>query len=182
MPSVSNKNDLSCSPSSDHDDHSTNRPANDELSIESLSSVITAAVQISSASSSRRRRPFSSLSMGNASIIGTPQNRTNNNNHHQRRSLLLFGRKEELSSRSKRTRSASLSRQRRFSWLVDHQQKAKELDGFEELVDCGIRVKEIKTTLKTMVIPHEVENPMPQVKIQRPGFARINYWLGYFIK
>ncbi|KAI9318696.1 hypothetical protein BX666DRAFT_1876871 [Dichotomocladium elegans] len=48
-------------------------------------------------------------------------------------------------------------------------------DGRRELLYRGIRVKEIKTTLKTMVIPHDVENPMPQIKLERPGFARINY-------
>ncbi|CDH50895.1 predicted protein [Lichtheimia corymbifera JMRC:FSU:9682] len=48
-------------------------------------------------------------------------------------------------------------------------------DGKRELMYRGIRVKEIKTTLKTMVVPHEVERPMPNVKIERPSFARINY-------
>ena len=48
-------------------------------------------------------------------------------------------------------------------------------DGRRELLYRGIQVKEMKTTLKTMVIPHEVENPMPKVELQRPGFARINY-------
>ncbi|KAG2224880.1 hypothetical protein INT45_010829 [Circinella minor] len=48
-------------------------------------------------------------------------------------------------------------------------------DGRRELMYRGIQVKEMKTTLKTMVIPHEVENPMPKVELQRPGFARINY-------
>ncbi|KAI9260580.1 hypothetical protein BDA99DRAFT_512488 [Phascolomyces articulosus] len=104
-----------------------------------------------------------------------------------------------------RSSSTSTSRHysARFSWLVgpsgmanDQQQEQQQQqhrgvgqeptimeensepsvdDGRRELMYRGIQVKEIKTTLKTMVIPHEVENPMPKVELQRPGFARINY-------
>lgn len=101
-------------------------------------------------------------------------------------------------------RSSSASTHRypaRFSWLINlpsssstttpTQETSKNIndaiveeprpseedidDGKRELMYRGIRVKEIKTTLKTMVVPHEVERPMPNVKIERPSFARINY-------
>ncbi|KAL0090041.1 hypothetical protein J3Q64DRAFT_1696428 [Phycomyces blakesleeanus] len=48
-------------------------------------------------------------------------------------------------------------------------------DGRDELIYRGIQIKEIKTTLKTMVIPDHVRNPVTHVKLERPGFARINY-------
>ncbi|OZJ04336.1 hypothetical protein BZG36_02375 [Bifiguratus adelaidae] len=47
--------------------------------------------------------------------------------------------------------------------------------GREELEYRGIQVKEIKTTLKTMVIPEEVLNPMKKVDLMRPGHARVIY-------
>ncbi|KAI8146914.1 hypothetical protein BJV82DRAFT_596994 [Fennellomyces sp. T-0311] len=97
-----------------------------------------------------------------------------------------------LGTRSRSSSSASSRHySARFSWLVgpstlDNHHRPQETieeeqidpsvdDGRNELMYRGIRVKEIKTTLKTMVIPHEVENPMPKVNLQRPGFARINY-------
>ncbi|KAI9490372.1 hypothetical protein BDB00DRAFT_875421 [Zychaea mexicana] len=108
------------------------------------------------------------------------------------------------STRTRSSSSASSSSRHysaRFSWLVGHSQNNSNSnsntidtqrqqqetiveessedpsvdDGRNELLYRGIRVKEMKTTLKTMVIPHEVENPMPKVELQRPGFARINY-------
>ncbi|KAI9023737.1 hypothetical protein CLU79DRAFT_718508 [Phycomyces nitens] len=48
-------------------------------------------------------------------------------------------------------------------------------DGRDELIYRGIQIKEIKTTLKTMVIPDHVRNPLNHIKLERPGFARINY-------
>ena len=48
-------------------------------------------------------------------------------------------------------------------------------DGRDELLYRGIQIKEIKTTLKTLVISDEVRCPMPEVRLERPGFARINY-------
>ena len=44
--------------------------------------------------------------------------------------------------------------------------------GLKDLVDRGIHVKEISSTMKTMVVPDEVLNPMPSVKLERPRFAR----------
>jgi hypothetical protein len=53
--------------------------------------------------------------------------------------------------------------------------KTPDDDGRDELVYRGIQIKEIKTTLKTLVISDEVAHPMPKVNLERPGFARINY-------
>ncbi|KAI8991217.1 hypothetical protein BDF20DRAFT_843399 [Mycotypha africana] len=48
-------------------------------------------------------------------------------------------------------------------------------DGRDELIYRGIQVKEIKSTLKTLVISDDIRYPMPEVRLERPGFARINY-------
>ncbi|ORX56161.1 DUF726-domain-containing protein [Hesseltinella vesiculosa] len=43
-----------------------------------------------------------------------------------------------------------------------------------ELQECGIEVKEIKSTLGKMVVPGEVVNPMPKITLELPQHARIN--------
>ncbi|KAI9248911.1 hypothetical protein BY458DRAFT_50554 [Sporodiniella umbellata] len=48
-------------------------------------------------------------------------------------------------------------------------------DGRHELKSRGIYLKEIKSTMKPLVISDQERYPMPQVKLERPRFARINY-------
>lgn len=177
----------------------------DDLTMESMSSTIAAAVQISSGKSA------SSLSLGNASIIHTERTKK----EQKRRSssvLSLFGggggggcgssgRKPSVdavrsrsnstaagspttttSPRASRSSTSSRNLPARLTWLagegisehIASRSNSEFDDGLDELMYRGIKVKEIKSTLKTMVVPNEVKNPMPVVKLQRPGFARIN--------
>lgn len=177
----------------------------DDLTMESMSSAIAAAVQISSGKSA------SSLSLGNASIIHTERTKK----EQKRRSssvLSLFGggggggcgssgRKPSVdavrsrsnstaagspptttSPRASRSSTSSRNLPARLTWLagegisehIASRSNSEFDDGLDELMYRGIKVKEIKSTLKTMVVPNEVKNPMPVVKLQRPGFARIN--------
>ncbi|KAF7725210.1 hypothetical protein EC973_000376 [Apophysomyces ossiformis] len=214
------------SPTPDTEDEvSVPKQEDNTITIESMSAVIAAAVQMS-ATSNMGGAP-SSLSMGHASIVpSTTATATTKTNKAKRRlSSRLFSagwkkqeepavvpEEEETSSRtsgssqssstggnvSPRTSSGSASSSygsARFTWLTGKpiaattttgngtmtaenppQQKAPGLDdGRDELLYRGIHVKEIKSTLKTMVIPDNVRNPMPEVKLERPGFARINY-------
>lgn len=197
----------------------------DNLSLESMSAMIAAAIEMST-----KGRGASSLSLGHASIVpsnttaqlsrsrstsvrsfftgssrqSTPsQSGTNNNTETTRSMTVRPKRSSSMSSQHslptpRRSSSASTHRySARFSWLINPPsstttaETAKKIndaiveetrpseedidDGKRELMYRGIPVKEIKTTLKTMVVPHEVERPMPNVKIERPSFARINY-------
>lgn len=186
------------------------KPAQQEISLETMSSVIAAAVQMSS----NRGAPPSSLSLGHASIV--PKNDANEPGERAKKtSSAFFGNrlswrssaasaspstqqddKSPTTKTATRPRRSSSSMSARFAWLANKASSKDEItlekksidetipevqtedmpdDGRAELMYRGIRVKEVKTTLKTMVVPHEVENPMPQIKLERPGFARINY-------
>lgn len=181
-------------------------PTSNELTIESMSAVIAAAVQMSSAGGAP-----SSLSLGSASIL-QPFSKTENvaankSDVKRRFSTRLFSWSsskksssptsptsptstpatpalepsspfdstsnftmmddDNSSQGSPRTSSASASSPRKSSCVPD--------DGRDELMYRGIQIKEIKTTLKTLVISDEVRCPMPEVRLERPGFARINY-------
>ncbi|KAI8327459.1 hypothetical protein BD560DRAFT_457215 [Blakeslea trispora] len=128
-----------------------------------MSAVIAAAVQISSSSG----RP-SSLSLGNASIL-QPFSQL----ERQKRGFFCWKRPSPPSPTLDSTSSISSQEEedtqtpRHSSHLVD--------DGLDELVYRGIQIKQVKTTLKTLVIPDEVSHPMPEIKLERPSFARISY-------
>ncbi|KAI8060974.1 hypothetical protein BC940DRAFT_370913 [Gongronella butleri] len=150
---------------------------NEPITIDNMSAMIAAAVQVSSTQGAK-----SSLSMGHASIV--PQERdlnamaeddaTKANNSKVKRRFSLFAwkkKEEEPLSTSSSSSTSSTSSPRSSSSLAT----TPVDDGLDELVSRGIQIKEIKTTLKPMVIPNAVSNPMPEVKLERPGFARISY-------
>ncbi|KAI7885140.1 hypothetical protein K492DRAFT_172481 [Lichtheimia hyalospora FSU 10163] len=212
-------------------ENSDKQSTQDDISLESMSAMIAAAIEMSS-----KGRGASSLSLGHASIIPSSSTTTAQLNRSRSTSVRSFftgssRQSAPLQSKSNTTnttsmtvrpkRSSSMSSQHslptprrsssasthrypaRFSWLINPPssstttttttttETSKKIndaiveeprpseedidDGKRELMYRGIRVKEIKTTLKTMVVPHEVERPMPNVKIERPSFARINY-------
>ncbi|KAI8381415.1 uncharacterized protein BYT42DRAFT_566447 [Radiomyces spectabilis] len=194
--------------------------SSDTLTIETMSAVIAAAVQMSTAGGAP-----SSLSLGHASIVSTgkktmPSIESERPHTAMRRSfssrlftgssawkkqrsnsvntdLARLSAEQCHSDASSQRSSASASPRSsastaRFTWLtanqtipvappeVDSKQTMNRStpvidDGRDELAYRGIQIKEIKTTLKTMVIPNQVTRPMPEVKLERPGFVRINY-------
>ncbi|ORX45072.1 hypothetical protein DM01DRAFT_252008 [Hesseltinella vesiculosa] len=141
-----------------------------------MSAMIAAAVQVSSASGVK-----SSLSLGHASIIQGQQPQELPDIEEKKsvkRRFSVFGWKkiEEESvtspvSMSTSSSTSSSSSPRSSSSMVT----TPVDDGLDDLVSRGIQIKEIKTTLKPMVIPKAISNPMPEVKLERPGFAKISY-------
>ncbi|CAO3666626.1 unnamed protein product [Umbelopsis vinacea] len=85
------------------------------------------------------------------------------------------GTSPDSSSATTPSRFTLFSRRSGSTVPITNENKTNENEdenGMKELEYRGITVKEIKGTLKTMVIPDNVKNPMPESKIQRPGFAR----------
>ncbi|CAO3594396.1 unnamed protein product [Absidia cylindrospora] len=85
-------------------------------------------------------------------VITTTKNTTN-------RSSLSF-----WTRNSKKSTTTSVSNNN--SIPADQQQALVE--------ECGVEIKEIKTTLGKMVVPGEVIHPMPKVNLEMPQHARIN--------
>ncbi|KAI9273607.1 hypothetical protein BY458DRAFT_555310 [Sporodiniella umbellata] len=158
-----------------------------DITIESMSAVIAAAVQMSSSGGSP-----SSLSLGSASIL-QPFSKTEKPKNASRFSLFPWRKssetKESLTSAISPTGSnLTLSRSSNDDDDDDDDSSLQSSprhsiasspkiadDGRDELQYRGIQIKEIKSTMKTLVISDDVRNPMPKVKLERPGFARINY-------
>lgn len=160
----------------------------EDLTIESMSAVIAAAVQMSSAGGAP-----SSLSLGSASIL-QPFSKTDTTINERRRfSTRLFSNPWKRAVASPTSPSTpttpGLEQSSPFdSTITDDDSSSqgsprtssassptKNDDGRDELLYRGIQIKEIKTTLKTLVISDEARCPMPEIRIERPGFARINY-------
>ncbi|KAI8575265.1 hypothetical protein K450DRAFT_262501 [Umbelopsis ramanniana AG] len=172
-----------------------------DVTVESMTAVLAAAVQMST----NPGKSLSSLSLGSASIVPStspPADPRPSPGISVRTSRLFsFSAKKPESSSPALTESVSTptsassgasldssgattpSRFTLFSRRSGNNIPTKENkvtededeNGMRELEYRGITVKEIKGTLKTMVIPDNVKNPMPESKIQRPGFARVIY-------
>jgi hypothetical protein len=146
---------------------------------DSLASVLAAAIQMTSVPLKQR----SSLSSGRASVIMS-SSRTQQD---------LVRRNSNSSSSSDESLSPKTPTSRRplSSYLFYTGKKASSADapptkseandresvqgdtfGLKDLLDRGIHVKEISTTMKKMVVPDDILNPMPQVIVERPRFAR----------
>jgi hypothetical protein len=178
-------------------------PANEmDLTIESMSAVIAAAVQMSSQKGGAK----SSLSLGSASIL-QPFSKTEgvaaaSNTPKRRFSTRLFSSWSSKTTSSGATSpstpttpglepstlsfdsSSNVEDEDNLSQGEEGTPRSSSVssskivvadDGRDELAYRGIQIKEIKTTLKTLVISDEVRYPMPEVKLERPSFARINY-------
>ncbi|KAI8090680.1 hypothetical protein BDF21DRAFT_411812 [Thamnidium elegans] len=161
----------------------------EDLTIESMSAVIAAAVQMSSSGGAP-----SSLSLGSASIL-QPFSKTDITTNEKRRfSTRLFSNPWKKTVTASPTSPSTpttpgLEQSSPFdSTITDDDNSSqgsprtssassptKTDDGRDELLYRGIQIKEIKTTLKTLVISDEARCPMPEIRIERPGFARINY-------
>jgi hypothetical protein len=58
--------------------------------------------------------------------------------------------------------------------LFGNKKKAEEDPVKKELKDAGVEIKEIKSTLGCLVVPKDVSDPMPQVKLELPQHALLN--------
>jgi hypothetical protein len=156
---------------------------NVDVSVEAMSAVIAAAVQLSSSGSAP-----SSLSLGNASII--PSSCKSESTNKSTLSSRMF------SSPWKKNKPAFTSNELQVPSLTNDDDNASQAsprssfasspttprtpdiqfdDGRDELLYRGIQIKEIKSTLKTLVVSDQERNPMPVVRLERPGFARVSY-------
>jgi hypothetical protein len=144
-----------------------------------MSAVIAAAVQMSATTGVK-----SSLSMGHASI--KPQEKQQREEEKVKRRFSLFSWKKKQQQQQQQQQQQPDSEPPAMDSTVSSSSSSTTSsprssssatvdDGLDELAYRGIQIKEIKTTLKPMVIPANVTNPMPTVKLERPGFARINY-------
>lgn len=163
-------------------------PTQQDLTIESMSAVIAAAVLMSSSKGSSP----SSLSLGNASILKPSPTPTAENTKGRSR---FFSNPWKKNTPTSPTHSLPATPGLEPSSPFDSTSSITVMDddnssqgsprtsssasgpddGRDELLYRGIQIKEIKTTLKTLVISDEARYPMPEVRLERPGFARINY-------
>ncbi|KAI8575384.1 hypothetical protein K450DRAFT_262160 [Umbelopsis ramanniana AG] len=151
---------------------------------DSLAAVLAAAIQMSSVPLKQR----SSLSTGRASVIIS--SRTSQQDMSRRDSDSSISSDDCSSPKtpsSKRPLSSYFfygsGKKEPLSPAIENDTPARSSEvesveedtfGLKDLVDRGIHVKEIYTTMKTMVVPDEILNPMPSIKLERPRFARIN--------
>lgn len=148
---------------------SSNRINNDnslDIAIESMAEVIAAAVQLSASSGTP-----SSLSLGSASIL-QPFSKIEKNKRCKNNLFSIFSWKKNTAVKDTKAVSS------KFDNALDSKDTnsfQKLDDGKDELLYRGIQIKEVKATLKTLVISNHVRCPMPQVKLERPQFAYINY-------
>ncbi|KAI9477932.1 MAG: hypothetical protein EXX96DRAFT_568747 [Benjaminiella poitrasii] len=157
------------------EDIDLNAPSSsNDITLENMSSMIAAAIQLSSTSSNRyfRTRRLSSLSAGNASII-YDKKKKKNNNRLSSLSVLLFNDKKKDSFPPTTTTTDTVSTAHKPSAFGCYHYPIN--DGKEELIYRGIRVQEIKSTRKPMVVPVDYLNPFPKIQLQRPQFAHVNY-------
>lgn len=156
--------------------------------------IIADIIANATAAASSKTGTYSSLSSGKASIATTPVSEpimatttssstasTPNLNTNRRSALnSLFGGRSKSEStvttntivndtpgKSPSSRSSSLFNTSLFG------KKKVETEEERELKDAGVTVKEIKGTLGKLVVPQEIANPMPKVKLEAPQHARL---------
>ncbi|KAI8875656.1 DUF726-domain-containing protein [Backusella circina FSU 941] len=156
----------------------TPRSSNENKKNEPMSDfdIIADILANATAAASSKNGTYSSLSSGKASIatptissssstVTTPGSTTR---------LSLFGSK----SKSETTINTDLRQPRKSllfgTNLFGSKKKPEEDPNKVELQEAGIEVKEIKSTLGRLVVPQEVANPMPEIKLECPQHAKLN--------
>ncbi|KAI9480712.1 MAG: hypothetical protein EXX96DRAFT_537961 [Benjaminiella poitrasii] len=160
--------------------------------------IIADIIANATAAASSKSGTYSSLSSGKASIATTPiasdpiivpssSSSSTTSSIHSRQHTIASRRttfnsffsttgqrsKSETTSISDKPKMASRSSSLlSTSFFGGSKKKAVVSDEWKE---TGIEVKEIKSTLGTLVVPKEVVNPMPQVKLEAPQHARLNH-------
>ncbi|KAI7891224.1 uncharacterized protein EV154DRAFT_563542 [Mucor mucedo] len=125
---------------------------------------------------------YSSLSLGRASIASTGIDSTASTpTLSNRRSTLnsFFSSGSVTASRSKSETTAMMQQQETRPRSMFHSssifgKKRSQTEEEKELKEAGVSVKEIKSTLGKLVVPREIANPMPLVKLEAPQHAKLN--------
>lgn len=134
--------------------------------------IIADIIANATAAASSKSGSYSSLSSGRASITTRPRRSTLN-------SLLGRSRSEPISIANTNKRQSTNSIHGRSSLmfgasLFGNKKKVEEDPVKKELRDAGVEIKEIKSTLGCLVVPKDVSDPMPQVKLELPQHALLN--------
>lgn len=127
----------------------------DDLTLENMSNVIAAAIEVSMSSSKR----MSSYSAGNASIKYSKELPKKKENRHSKNPFKWTS--------SVLTTTATTATTTKPMRVYD--------DGKQELLFRGIQLKEVQTTLDPMIVSTEFTHGYPEITLQRPQFARFNY-------
>lgn len=143
---------------------------------ESLTAVLAAAIQMSSVPLKQR----SSLSSGRASVILPSARFQQDASRRDSNSSISSDESASPKTPTSRQRLSSyfFSSGKKAANPVDSEQKdggkpsEEDTFGMRDLLERGIHVKEISTTMKKMVVPDNILNPMPSVMVERPRFAR----------
>ncbi|KAI8971368.1 hypothetical protein BDB01DRAFT_811552 [Pilobolus umbonatus] len=152
----------------------SSRPSNDKSDYEIIADIIASAT----AAASMRSSNYSSLSSGKASITSDKNSVQTSRSNSTRRSTLnsFFGasNRSETTASMPPTPTESTRRSSMFSTPFFSKKRVEEDPNRKELIESGVQVKELKSTLGRMVIPKEVSHPMPIVKLEMPKSARLN--------
>ncbi|GAA5802725.1 hypothetical protein HPULCUR_008199 [Helicostylum pulchrum] len=173
--------------------HTTSSPrsSSNEKRASQLSDFDIIADIIANATAATSSRPgtYSSLSSGKASITSsmssepsltatcsTTSTTTSNRRATTLNNLFGGGSKSESTSLEATSRTTSSSRSSNLfsSTSSLFGRKKMETEEEKELRDAGVEIKEIKSTLKLLVVPNEITNPMPLIKLEAPQHARLN--------
>lgn len=173
----------------------TPRNSNEKKNAQDMSDydIIADIIANATAAASSKSGAYSSLSSGKASIASTPvsepimttttSSSTASTPTTNRRSTLntLFGgrSKSETTFTTSTTPTDTLGKSPSRSSLLFNAsslfgKKKQETEEERELKDAGVTLKEIKGTLGKLVVPQEIANPMPIIRLEAPQHARLN--------
>ncbi|EIE79619.1 hypothetical protein RO3G_04324 [Rhizopus delemar RA 99-880] len=143
--------------------------------------IIADIIANATAAAAAKSGAYSSLSSGKASIAVDPRSRHSINGllgSERSRSEPISIPIHDSTSKRQSTSSSSSSLKRSTllfgSGLFGNKKKIEEDPAKKELKDAGIEIKEIKSTLGRLIVPKDVSDPMPQVKLELPQHARLN--------
>lgn len=164
------------------------RNSNEKKSVKDMSDfdIIADIIANATAAASSKTGAYSSLSSGKASIASEPIMTTSSStastpttNRRSTLNTLFGGRSKSETTFTATTPSDTLGKSPSRSSLLFNAsslftKKKQETEEERELKDAGVTLKEIKGTLGKLVVPKEIANPMPTVRLEAPQHARLN--------
>ena len=147
--------------------------------------IIADIIANATAAASSKSGTYSSLSSGKASIASTPVELVSSSSSSTastptptRRISSFFGPNNRSKSETTTTSTTpdTPSKPARSSLLFNtslFSKKKPETEEEKELRDAGIIIKEIKSTMGKLVVPKEIANPMPMVRLEAPQHAKL---------
>lgn len=172
----------------------TPRNSNEKKAAKDMSDfdIIADIIANATAAASSKTGAYSSLSSGKASIASTPASEpimttttssstasTPTTNRRSTLNTLFGGRSKSETTFTTTTPTDTLGKSPSRSSLLFNAsslfgKKKQETEEERELKDAGVTLKEIKGTLGKLVVPQEIANPMPTIRLEAPQHARLN--------